>query len=89
MSIRWELLNEVDERSHGGHFERRPDVVELSGIETTQNGEDFGPNENIVPKQSDILRARDIMRALRSRSNDRQRPKIELDYLKRLLDGLF
>ncbi|MFK7860854.1 MAG: glycoside hydrolase family 2 TIM barrel-domain containing protein [Granulosicoccus sp.] len=40
--VGWELLNEVDERSHGGHFERRPDAVELRNARMTEDGERSG-----------------------------------------------
>jgi len=42
LTVRWELLKEVDERSHGGHFERRPDAAELNDQKSTEEGEEFG-----------------------------------------------
>ncbi len=78
-----------EEGNFGRHSESSANQNDPLGRPMPRNGADFGPNENILPKESEILRARDIMRALRSRSNNRQRPKIELDYLNRLLDGLF
>ena len=78
-----------EEGNFGRHSESAGDRNDPLGRPMPRNGADFGPNKNILPKESEIMRARDIMRALRSRSNDRQRPKIELDYLQRLLDGLF
>jgi len=78
-----------EEGNFGRHSEGSSDQQDPLGRPMPRNGADHGPNKNMLPKQTEIMRARDIMRALRSRSNDRQRPKIELDYLKRLLDGLF
>ena len=78
-----------DEGNFGRHSESAGDRNDPLGRPMPRNGADFGPDKNILPKESEIMRARDIMNALRSRSNDRQRPKIELDYLRRLLDGLF
>lgn len=40
LTVRWELLKEVDERSHGGHFEQRPDTIELRTVELTVEGEE-------------------------------------------------
>jgi len=39
-----------------------------------------------VPDRMEILRAREILEELRKRSGERTRPKIELDYIDRLLD---
>ena len=41
LSVRWELLGEVDERSHGGHFEQTPDSVELRGADESVEGESY------------------------------------------------
>ena len=78
-----------DEGNYGRHSESGGDRNDPLGRPMPRSGADFGPDKNILPKESEIMRARDIMNDLRSRSNDRQRPKIELDYLQRLLDGLF
>lgn len=78
-----------EEGNFGRHSESAANKNDPLGRPMPRNGEDFGRNENILPKESEIMRARDIMRALRRRSNDRQRPQIEQDYIKRLLDGLF
>jgi len=48
------------------------------------SGPDFGVSTK-VPEQIDIQRARQIMKLLRDRLGERNRPKIELDYLERLL----
>lgn len=39
-----------------------------------------------LPNRMEILRAREILEELRKRSGERSRPKIELDYIDRLLD---
>lgn len=39
-----------------------------------------------LPDRMEILRAREILEELRKRSGERSRPKIELDYIDRLLD---
>lgn len=39
-----------------------------------------------LPNRMDILRAREILDELRKRSGERSRPKLELDYIDRLLD---
>jgi hypothetical protein len=38
-----------------------------------------------IPDKSDLQRAREILDELRRRAGDSQRPRIELDYLQRLL----
>ncbi len=83
------MRGQGDEGNSGKHSERAGTRNDPLGRPMPRNGAEFGPNKDMLPKESEIMRARDIMRALRNRSNDRQRPKIELDYLQRLLDGLF
>ena len=38
-----------------------------------------------IPEQSDVQRARELIDELRRRSGDRARPKVERDYIDRLL----
>ncbi|WP_169727413.1 hypothetical protein [Granulosicoccus antarcticus] len=39
LSIRWQLMHEVQARSHGGHFEAEPDAVRLDAGKTTSVGD--------------------------------------------------
>jgi hypothetical protein len=41
-----------------------------------------------VPDEIDVERARRIMEAIRKRLGERSRPRYELDYLERLLQGV-
>jgi uncharacterized protein (TIGR02302 family) len=60
-----------------------------------QNRDPLGRNENgtgaidttdvKIPEQSDVQRARELIDELRRRSGDRARPKVERDYIDRLL----
>ena len=43
----------------------------------------------MLPGEAAIEQARRILEFLRSRANEPNRPKIELDYLDRLLRGLY
>ena len=54
-----------------------------------RTGEDFGPDRNMVPSEAAIERAREILEYLRNRANERARPRIERDYIERLLRGLY
>ena len=47
-------------------------------------GPDFGTSTK-VPTDIEIQRAREIMRELQRRLGERTRPRLELDYLERLL----
>lgn len=57
-----------------------------------QNGQDEGQGRTAedgdveIPSRMELLRAREIIDELRKRSGERNRPKLELDYLNRLLD---
>lgn len=59
------------------------------GRPRARSGEDFGPARNMVPSEAAVERARKILETLRSRANNPQRPRIELDYIDRLLRGLY
>ncbi|MBM3502532.1 MAG: TIGR02302 family protein [Alphaproteobacteria bacterium] len=51
-----------------------------------QSGFGIFDDERIaIPDESDVQRARDILRELHRRAGDRNRPKVELDYIERLL----
>ncbi len=46
----------------------------------------IGSDENMIPTEDQYRRSREVMDEIRKRSGDRSRPRLELDYLKRLLD---
>lgn len=46
----------------------------------------IGSNENLMPGDDPFLRSRELMEEIRRRSGEKSRPRIELDYLERLLD---
>jgi uncharacterized protein (TIGR02302 family) len=59
------------------------------GRPTPRRGEDYGPDRNMLPSESAVERAREILEYLRSRANERTRPRIEREYIDRLLRGLY
>lgn len=77
------------EGNYGRHGEARGDDRDPLGRPMPHRGEDYGPDYDMVPGESAIERAREILEYLRSRANERGRPRIELDYLERLLRGLY
>jgi hypothetical protein len=52
-------------------------------------GEDFGPERNMLPSEMAVRRAREILEMLRSRANIPDLPRIDRDYIERLLRGLY
>ncbi len=78
-----------NEGNFGKHGEAGNERTDPLGRPMPNSASDYGPREDILPKQGAIQRARDIMNLLRNRANQPQRPKIELDYLDRLLRGLY
>lgn len=46
----------------------------------------WDPRGELVPEEADLGRARDVLEELYRRSGERNRPPLELDYYKRLLD---
>lgn len=58
----------------------------LDPLGRTEGGSGQGPGDHIkIPQERDLQRAREILKELQERASDPNRPKIELDYLERLL----
>lgn len=77
--------------NYGRHEEGRDggDDFDPLGRPAPTTGEQQGPRRDMVPPEAAIERAREILRDLRNRYSDPQRPKIELDYLERLLRNIY
>ena len=75
--------------NHGRHGEARGDDRDPLGRPTASHAEDTGPLRNILPTELAIRRAREILDMLRERANEADRPRLELDYINRLLRGLY
>jgi hypothetical protein len=73
----------------GARGEPRGDDRDPLGRPMPQRGEDFGPDRNMLPSEAAIERAREILEYLRNRANVRSSPRIERDYIDRLLRGLY
>jgi hypothetical protein len=78
-----------NEGNYGRHGEARGDDRDPLGRPRPQRGEDFGPERDMLPSESAMERARQLLDALRERASDRTRRRLELDYLDRLLRGLY
>ncbi len=75
--------------NYGRHGEARGDNRDPLGRPLPTHGEDLGPGRNMLPSASAMQRAREILDALRGRASDRTRSRLELDYIDRLLQGLY
>jgi uncharacterized protein (TIGR02302 family) len=75
--------------SPGRHGEARGDDRDPLGRPLPTQGEDLGPDRDMLPSEMAIRRAREILDMLRSRSNAADIPRIEREYLERLLRGLY
>jgi uncharacterized protein (TIGR02302 family) len=75
--------------NYGRTGESRGDDRDPLGRPLPTQGEDYGPDRNIIPGEAAMRRAREILEMLRSRSNTPDLPRIERDYLERLLRGLY
>ena len=65
--------------------DRRADARDPLGREPGSNGS-VGTEEGLLQGEDVYRRARDLLDEIRRRSGEGQRPDVELDYLKRLLD---
>jgi uncharacterized protein (TIGR02302 family) len=72
----------------GRHGEARGDQDPL-GRPLPYKGENHGPRDDMVPGEEALRRAREILEMLRSRANMPELPKLDRDYLDRLLRGLY
>ncbi len=75
----------------GRHEEGRQggDDFDPLGRPAPTTGEQRGPRKDMVPGEAAVERAREILKSLRDRYSDPQRPKLELDYLERLLRNIY
>ncbi len=78
-----------NEGNIGRHGEGRGEQRDPLGRPLPSQGEEYGQRDNMVPQEAEVERARRILDALRSRANEAGRPKLELDYIDRLLKGLY
>lgn len=74
--------------AQGQNGEARGETDPLGRPRATR-GQDYGPDKNILPSESAIRRAREILEMLRSRAGETGLPRIERDYIERLLRGLY
>jgi uncharacterized protein (TIGR02302 family) len=75
--------------NYGRHGEARGDNRDPLGRPMPNLGEDFGPDRNMLPTEQALRRAREILDTLRERASEAGRPRLELDYIDRLLRGLY
>ena len=73
----------------GARGEPRGGERDPLGRPMPRRGEDYGPDRDMLPSEAAVERAREILEYLRSRANERSRPRIERDYIDRLLRGLY
>ena len=75
--------------NYGRHGEARGDDRDPLGRPYRTTGEDYGPERNMLPSEMAVRRAREILEMLRSRANLPDLPRIDRDYIERLLRGLY
>ena len=77
------------EGNYGRQGEARGDDRDPLGRPMPNRREDLGPTRDILPSELAIRRAREILDMLRARANEQGRPRLERDYIDRLLRGLY
>jgi len=73
----------------GRHGEARGDDRDPLGRPMPSRGEDYGPQRDMLPSEMALRRAREILDMLRSRASQPELPRLEHDYIDRLLRGLY
>ena len=75
--------------NQGRTGQARGDDRDPLGRPLPNRGEDYGPDRDMLPSELAIQRAREILEMLRSRAGETARPRLERDYIERLLRGLY
>lgn len=75
--------------NQGRNGEARGDDRDPLGRPMPNRGEDYGPEDDMLPSELAIQRAREILEMLRSRAGEQGLPRFERDYIDRLLRGLY
>lgn len=75
--------------NQGRNGEARGDDRDPLGRPMPNRSEDFGPERDMLPSELAIRRAREILDMLRARAGEQGRPRLERDYIDRLLRGLY
>lgn len=75
--------------NYGRQGQARGDDRDPLGRPRSTRGEDYGPERNMLPGEAAIRRAREILDMLRDRANNPDLPRIDKDYIERLLRGLY
>ena len=90
-----EMARQIQQQGQSGQDntgrdgEARGDTHDPLGRPMPNRGDNFGPKENMLPSELAIRRAREILEILRSRANTPDLPRIDKDYIDRLLRGLY
>ena len=74
--------------NYGRDGEARGDDRDPLGRPMPNAQEDTGPDRDMLPSEQAIARAREILESLRARAGE-QLPRLERDYIERLLRGLY
>ena len=90
-----EMARQIQQQGQSGQDntgrdgEARGDDHDPLGRPMPNRGDNFGPDKNMLPSELAIRRAREILEILRSRANTPDLPRIDKDYIDRLLRGLY
>ncbi len=69
--------------------EARGDDRDPLGRPLPNSGEDYGPDRDMLPSELALQRAREILEMLRGKAGDSALPRLDRDYIDRLLRGLY
>jgi uncharacterized protein (TIGR02302 family) len=90
-----EMARQIQQQGQSGQDntgrdgQARGETHDPLGRPMPNSGDNFGPKENMLPSELAIRRAREILEQLRSRANTPDLPRIDRDYIDRLLRGLY
>jgi uncharacterized protein (TIGR02302 family) len=75
--------------NNGKEGQAKGDSKDPLGRPRPSKDDQYGPDKNMLPSELAIRRAREILESLRARANTPNLPRIDKDYIERLLRGLY
>ncbi len=75
--------------NNGKEGQAKGDSRDPLGRPRPSKDDQYGPDKNMLPTELAIRRAREILESLRARANTPNLPRIDKDYIERLLRGLY
>ena len=89
MARQLQQAGKTGQDNSGKEGQAKGDSKDPLGRPRANKDDQYGPDKNMLPTELAIRRAREILESLRARANTPNLPRIDKDYIERLLRGLY